>query len=87
MSSADFDPYVPLGDGRGTVVEFDESRGLGIVRREDGGVGSARGPVRYPFHCTAIADGSRNIAVGTPVTWSVAPGRMGRWEAVGIVPV
>ena len=86
MPIADFDPYVPLGDGRGTVVEFDESRGLGIVRREADGVASERAPVQYPFHCTAIADGSRSIAVGTPVTWSVASGRMGRWEAVGIVP-
>ena len=83
MSTATFNPFVPLGDGRGTVVAFDEARGLGTVRRDDG----PSGPVEYPFHCTAVADGSRTIAVGTAVTWRVAAGRMGRWEAIAIVPV
>lgn len=79
MSAATFDPFVPLGDGRGSVVEFDEPRGIGTVRSIDG--------VDYPFHCTAVADGSRTVAVGTSVTWSVAAGRLGRWEAVAISPV
>lgn len=72
----DADLPVPLGEGSGVVASFDDPRGLGVVRRDDG--------VEYPFHCTAIADGSRTIAVGTRVTWSVAAGRLGRWEAVDI---
>ena len=40
----------------------------------------------YPFHCTAIADGTRTIAVGTAVTFDVVPGRLGRWEASGLRP-
>jgi CspA family cold shock protein len=57
---------------RGQVVEFDEARGLGTV--ESGGR-------TYPFHCTQIADGTRTIEVGTPVTFEVAPAVGGRWEA------
>lgn len=78
VASATFDPFVPLGDGRGTVVEFDDPRGIGVVRSVAG--------VEYPFHCTAIADGSRTVTEGSVVRWSVAAGRLGRWEAVAIVP-
>jgi len=67
---------VPLSDGRGVVVSFDDPRGIGIVRRDDG--------TDYPFHCTAIVNGTRTINVGTAVSFSVASGRMGRWEAVAI---
>ena len=35
----------------GTVIEFDEPRGLGVIEGDDG--------ERYPFHCTRIADGTR----------------------------
>jgi len=70
---------IPLSDGRGVVTEFDDARGLGVVRRDDG--------CDYPFHCTAVADGSRSIAVGTGVSFAVVAGRMGRWEAASIVPV
>jgi hypothetical protein len=41
---------------------------------------------RYPFHCTAIADGSRTIEVGTFVTFDVVAGRLGRWEASAVTP-
>ena len=57
----------------GTVTAFDEQRGLGEVTEVDGEV--------LPFHCTAIADGSRTIEVGAAVTFVVVPGRLGRWEA------
>ena len=60
----------------GTVVAFDSRRGLGEIRSEDDRV--------YPFHCTKIADGTREIPVGTPVEFTVAPGPLGRWEAVTI---
>lgn len=63
----------------GTVVEFDEPVGLGVVSEPDG--------TRHPFHCTAIADGSRDIAVGTPVTFRLTPGRGGRHEATDLVRI
>lgn len=56
----------------GVVTEFDEHRCLGTV---------TAGDEQYPFHCTAIADGTRMIAVGTEVRFEVAAGLMGRWEA------
>ena len=64
---------------RGTVSDFDDPRGLGTVTAEDGGT--------YPFHCTAIADGTRTIGVGTAVEFEVVPGRMGRWEAAQLSTV
>ncbi len=65
---------------RGRVRFFDEHRGIGELE-EDGGDGGV-----YPFHCTRIADGSRSIPVGVAVTFEVAPGPLGRWEAVTIRP-
>ena len=62
----------------GTVVAFDAHRGLGELEDEHGR--------RYPFHCTRIADGSRDIPVGAKVDFTVAPGLPGSWEAVGIRP-
>jgi hypothetical protein len=55
------------------VTEFDEARGLGTVDGDDGH--------RYPFHCTAIADGTRRIDVGARVVFSRAAGHLGRVEA------
>lgn len=62
----------------GTVSSFDDPRGLGEVTAEDGTV--------FPFHCTAIADGTRTITEGAPVRFEVVAGRMGRWEAAAISP-
>lgn len=62
---------------RGVVVQFDEERGLGSVRDELGR--------ELPFHCTAIADGTRRIEPGTPVDFLSAPGHLGRMEARGLV--
>lgn len=59
----------------GTVVDFDEPRGLGVIEADG---------ARYPFHCTAILDGTRTIPVGTRVTFEVRPAGMGRWEATRI---
>jgi cold shock CspA family protein len=58
---------------RGVVVDFDFAVGLGTVRAGDG--------VEVGFHCTQIADGSRDIAVGAAVEFVVVAGRHGRWEA------
>ncbi|MDP9020180.1 MAG: cold shock domain-containing protein, partial [Actinomycetota bacterium] len=58
------------------VATFDEARGWGTVRGDAG--------EELFFHCTAVADGSRNIAVATPVTYRVVPGHLGRWEATDV---
>ena len=60
---------------RGTVVAFDEPRGLGEIEADG---------VRYPFHCTAILDGTRSIAVGAEIGFEIRPAGMGRWEATAI---
>jgi CspA family cold shock protein len=62
----------------GEVVEFDEGKGYGTVRADDGH--------EYFFHCTQIADGSRTIAAGTAVTFDVVAGHQGRWEATVVAP-
>lgn len=62
----------------GTVTEFDEAVGLGQIEVEGGST--------FMFHCTQIADGTRNIPVGVRVTFSVVPGRHGRWEAAAVRP-
>jgi cold shock CspA family protein len=61
----------------GTVAEFDEPVGLGILREPDG--------TRHPFHCTAITDGSRDIQIGAEVSFSLVAARAGRYEATDIV--
>jgi len=60
----------------GRVTAFDERRGLGEITAAGGAV--------YPFHCTAIADGTRTIAVGAEVAFDVVAGHLGRWEAGAI---
>jgi len=60
----------------GVVSSFDEPRGLGEVTGSDG--------TRFPFHCTAIADGTRDIPLDTPVTFRVVAGHLGCWEATAI---
>jgi len=63
---------------QGTVVEFDEPRGLGEI--------DANG-VQYPFHCTALLDGTRAVEVGTRVDFELRPAGMGRWEATRLQKV
>jgi len=41
----------------------------------------------YPFHCTALTDGTRTIAVGTAVVFILVPGHLGRMEATAISPL
>ncbi|HMK96877.1 MAG TPA: hypothetical protein VK425_04970 [Acidimicrobiales bacterium] len=79
MSSSAFAGAQVLGGpARGRVVCFDAEVGLGEVRSEGG--------VNFPFHCTEIMDGSRDIAVGAEVSFCVAPGHRGRWEATAVGP-
>jgi cold shock CspA family protein len=61
----------------GVVEVFDEQRGLGTIVADDGDV--------LPFHCTAIADGSRTVEAGRRVQFDVVAGLSGRWEAARIV--
>ena len=71
---AEVDPWGSLVAAHdGAVVEFDADAGLGVVEDIAGR--------RYPFHCTAIADGTRSIGVGAAVRFFVAPGHGGRLEA------
>jgi cold shock CspA family protein len=65
-----------LTHGTGVVAEFDELRGLGVIRGDDG--------ADVTFHCTAIADGSRTVETGRRVSFEVVPGLLGRWEASGV---
>jgi len=65
--------------GLGTVVEFDEVRGLGRIERRSGEL--------VEFHCTAIADGSRRIDAGTPVAFVLVAAIGGSYEAQSITPV
>jgi CspA family cold shock protein len=65
----------------GQVASFDERVGLGEIDAQEG---PAR---RYRFHCTQIADGTRLIGAGTRVTFGLAAGRDGRWEAADIRPL
>jgi cold shock CspA family protein len=69
----------PKGPRLGVVTAFDEPRGLGAVESDDGH--------RYPFHCTAIADGTRRIDVGARVVFARAAGHLGRIEARSIRPL
>jgi hypothetical protein len=68
-------PIPAAGPHFGRVTSFDHKRGLGTVTEIETGR-------QYPFHATAIADGSRNIAERTGVAFfTLAPGHGGRYEA------
>jgi hypothetical protein len=60
----------------GSVVAFDEDRGRGEVEVAAG--------LRYPFHCTAIADGSRAVPEGAAVEFVLVIGPLGALEAEAI---
>jgi cold shock CspA family protein len=61
---------------RGVVIDYDTAVGLGTLQADNGR--------SYGFHCTQIADGSRDIDPGSRVEFDVVAGHLGRWEAVGI---
>ncbi|MEL7156128.1 MAG: cold-shock protein [Actinomycetota bacterium] len=63
----------------GTVARFDAHVGLGEIEEATG--------TRFPFHCTAITDGTRTIDQGRSVGFLVGPGGPGVWEAVSVVPL
>jgi cold shock CspA family protein len=63
------------GSRTGTVSQFDEAVGLGVITAESG--------AEHAFHCIEIADGSRSIAVGTTVSFDLLA-KFGRYEAARI---
>ena len=72
------DLSVVFGVRSGTVEAFEERRGEGSVRDDDG-------VHLWPFHCTRIADGTRTIDEGARVRFRVEPGPVGL-EAVAVDP-
>lgn len=60
----------------GTVADFDAHVGLGTIVAQDGR--------KFSFHCTQIADDSREVTPGQHVRFDVVPGHSGRWEATRI---
>jgi CspA family cold shock protein len=58
----------------GTVREFDEATGLGVIAADDRD---------FAFHCIEIADGTRTIAVGQLVTFHLLL-RFGAFQAGAI---
>jgi CspA family cold shock protein len=60
---------------RGTVREFDDMKGLGVITTADGRA--------FPFHCIEIADGTRTIEAGQVVTFRPLP-RFGAFQAGAI---
>ncbi|MCK4177367.1 hypothetical protein ACFFRE_09265 [Aciditerrimonas ferrireducens] len=67
------------GPRLGQVLAYDSARGLGEL-----GFQVTEQTVVVPFHCTALADGGREVAAGTPVVCELRPGHRGRLEAVGV---
>ena len=62
----------------GTVTMFDREVGLGEITGDDGRV--------VPFHCIAIADGSRDIPTGVDVEFELMS-KLGRYEAAHVAPI
>jgi cold shock CspA family protein len=60
----------------GVVATFDDHRGYGTITAADG--------TDVFFHCTRIADGTRQVDVGAAVAFNLVPGHHGRDEAAGI---
>ncbi|MFP4511412.1 MAG: cold-shock protein [Acidimicrobiales bacterium] len=63
----------------GTVTDFDDAAGYGTVTDSGG--------EQWFFHCTAIADGTRTIEIGTQVAFEIVAGRLGAWEASDLRPL
>jgi cold shock CspA family protein len=60
----------------GRIATFDDFVGRGEIE--------ARGGMHFPFHCTAIVDGTRTIAPDTAVRFRLVPGPLGSLEATAI---
>lgn len=79
----------------GIVDSYDEPRGVGIITGYEpgGGRGSGDGEPGgrksggIVFHCTAISDGTRTVAPGTAVAYSLVPGHFGVMEPYPVVKI
>ncbi len=60
----------------GRVATFDDFVGRGEIE--------AGGGMRFPFHCTALLDGTRTVAPDTAVKFRLAAGPLGALEAIAI---
>jgi cold shock CspA family protein len=60
---------------QGTVREFDDEKGLGVITTVDGRA--------FAFHCIEIADGTRTIEAGQVVTFRPLS-RFGAFQAGAI---
>jgi cold shock CspA family protein len=68
-----------LTDLTGIIESFDEHRGDGVLRSDDGRA--------FYFHCVEIADGSRLVPQGVRVTAERRVGRLGRDEAAKVTVI
>ena len=59
----------------GTVREFDEAKGIGVIVSDD--------DRSFVFQCIEIADGTRDIDVGQAVSFRLLP-RFGAFQAGAI---
>jgi cold shock CspA family protein len=64
---------------KGRIETFDEHRGDGLVRSDEG--------EGFYFHCVDIADGSRTIVVGQRVSARRRVGHLGHDEAGEIAKI
>jgi cold shock CspA family protein len=62
---------------RGRIEVFDERRGDGLLRTDEG--------EGLYFHCVSIADGSRSATAGESVSARRSVGHLGHDEATDIV--
>ena len=60
----------------GRIATFDDHVGRGEIE--------ARGGMRFPFHCTSLADGTRTIAADAAVKFRLVPGPLGALEATAV---
>jgi cold shock CspA family protein len=70
-------PATAFSTRTGAVATFDDHVGAGTIVED--------GQDDWSFHCTSIADGTRQIDVGTAVCFEVRPGPNGL-EAFGVTP-
>jgi cold shock CspA family protein len=70
----------------GRVTSFDPRRGWGTVTAAGAAAATPfdSAATEFDFHATAIADGTRDIALGAEVSFLVVPGHRGRYEAGSI---
>ena len=71
-------PATTFARRTGVVEVFDDHVGAGRIR-------DAADHRTWWFHCTRLADGSRTVAAGAAVTFTVRPGPTGL-EAVDVLP-